>query len=358
MKFDIVIVGGGIAGASVGAMLADSSRVLIAEAESQCGYHSTGRSAAFFLESYGGPEVSRLNAASYPFLVGEPNYLRARGALHISDGARVSLPPEVRTIPLGRADLEKRLPGVRARWRSAVEEPGCADIDVARLHADLLRAFRSSGGTVRTGLRLESAERRNRRWQLAFAGGATAEATVVVDAAGAWADEVATRCGFPSLQIQPKRRTMVQLRVGKSGLRELPLVIDAAERFYFKGEGDRTIWLSPHDETDCPPCDAAPEEIDVAAAIERFENVVDWPVEAVERKWAGLRSFAPDRRPVYGFDPDGAGFFWCAGQGGFGIQSCIAAGRLCAALIEGSTPHPSLSGIDPAAFAPDRFRHS
>ena len=155
--------------------------------------------------------------------------------------------------------------------------------------------------------------------------GSTIQAAVVVDAAGAWADDVAEKCGVRRLGIKPKRRTMVQLRVGRSGLRDLPLIDDSEGTFYFKGESDRTIWLSPHDEIDSDPCDAAPEEIDVAIAIDRFEQVVDWPVERVERSWAGLRSFAPDRRPVYGFDPTADGFFWCAGQGGFGIQTAPAA---------------------------------
>ena len=128
--------------------------------------------------------------------------------------------------------------------------------------------------------------------------------------------------------------------LGEAGLRELPLVDDSLGRFYFKGEGDCSIWLSPHDEIATDPCDAAPEEIDVATAIDRFEGVVDWPVERIERKWAGLRSFAPDRLPVFGFDPDGPGFFWCAGQGGFGIQTSPAAASLCAAQLLGRRSAP------------------
>jgi D-arginine dehydrogenase len=149
---------------------------------------------------------------------------------------------------------------------------------------------------------------------------------------------------------------MVQLRVDRTGLRDLPLVDDSEGTFYFKGEGERTIWLSPHDEIDSDPCDAAPEEFDVALAIDRFQKVVDWRIEAVERKWAGLRSFAPDRVPVYGFDPAAPGFFWFAGQGGFGIQSAPAAAKLAAALLLGIEPDPMVSSIDPTPFAPDRFR--
>ena len=149
---------------------------------------------------------------------------------------------------------------------------------------------------------------------------------------------------------------MVQLRVGRAGLRDLPLVDDSDGNFYFKGEGDSTIWLSPHDEIPTDPCDAAPEEIDIATAIHRLEQVVDWPIERVERSWAGLRSFAADRLPVYGFDTDASGFFWCAGQGGFGIQTSPAAAKLAAALLLGEEPDPMVAHIDPAAFSPRRFR--
>ena len=148
---------------------------------------------------------------------------------------------------------------------------------------------------------------------------------------------------------------MVQLRVGQSGLRQLPLVDDADGTFYFKGEGDRTIWLSPHDEIESDPCDAAPDEMDIALAIDRFEQVVDWPVEAVERSWAGLRSFAPDRLPVYGCDPDVKSFFWCAGQGGFGIQTAPAAAKLAASVLTSRQADPTVAHIDASVFAPARF---
>jgi D-arginine dehydrogenase len=144
---------------------------------------------------------------------------------------------------------------------------------------------------------------------------------------------------------------MVQLRLGRTGLRHFPLVVAADSSFYFKGEGDKSIWLSPHDEIDTGPCDAAPEELDIALAIDRFQHVVDWPVERVERSWAGLRSFAPDRLPVFGFDRIIPNFFWCAGQGGFGIQTAPAAAAICAALILGEGEVP----VDPAPYAPERF---
>lgn len=360
--FDVLIVGGGIAGASLGAELAPYKRVLVVEAESQCGFHATGRSAAFWLESYGGPVVAPLSSASRAFLESPPKafaeagFLRTRGDVHLSRAALPELPAGIEARVLERGDLERIIPGIRPQWRRGLLEPGCADIDVARLHAAYLGALGRSGGKVATGSRLRSAVRRNGRWDIALDDGASLSASVLVNAAGAWADEVAAAAGVEPLGIAPKRRTMVQLRVGRSGLRDLPLVDDSEGTFYFKGEGDRSIWLSPHDEIDTDPCDAAPEEIDVATAIDRFKKVVDWPVEAVERKWAGLRSFAPDRVPVYGFDPSADAFFWCAGQGGFGIQTAPAAARMAAALLLRTGPDAMVGGIDPAPFTPARFR--
>jgi D-arginine dehydrogenase len=187
------------------------------------------------------------------------------------------------------------------------------------------------------------------------AGNQTITATTIVNAAGAWADDVARRCGVSKLGITPYRRTIAQLRVGQTGLKDLPLVNDALERFYFKGESDNRVWVSPHDLTESEPCDAAPEEIDVARAIDHFQSVVDWPIEAVERKWAGLRSFAPDWLPVYGFDSALPGFFWCAGQGGFGIQTAPAAAKMASALLLDKEPDAAVATIDAAVYSPRRL---
>jgi D-arginine dehydrogenase len=275
--------------------------------------------------------------------------------LHISRDELPELPPAVETRVVQRTELEQLVPGIRPEWRRALFEPGCADIDVARLHAAFLRQFRRSGGELRTNARVRSAARLQSGWQMQLEDGATLSASIIVNAAGAWADKVATVSGIARLGIAPKLRTMVQLRVARSGLRGLPLVEDAGGKFYFKGEGDSSVWLTPHDEIDTPPCDAAPEEIDVATAIDRFESVVDWPIERVERSWAGLRSFAPDRLPVYGFDAHAPDFFWCAGQGGFGIQTSPAAAKMAAALLLNEEPDAMVSAIDPVSFSARRF---
>jgi D-arginine dehydrogenase len=356
-RFDVAIVGAGMAGASLAAEIAPFASVLLIEAEAQPGYHSTGRSAAFWSETYGGPLIQPLTSASGS-LLREQGLLRTRGALHIADRkGGPALDALERQFAGGSVPLERvrdpgaRIAGLRPGWDEALWEPSCADIDVAALHQSCLAAARRAGARLVTGLRVERAERRSGSWRIG-----DFEAAVLVDAAGAWADPVAEAAGVAPLGVRPFRRTIVQLRVDPPAPPDLPLVIDALGRFYFKPAAGGRLWLSPHDETPCEPCDCAPEEIDVALAIDRLERAVDWRVERVERSWAGLRTFAPDRLPVYGFDPAEPAFFWFAGQGGFGIQTAPAAARLAAALLLGRTPDPLVAGIDPTPYSPARFR--
>lgn len=353
-RVELLVVGAGIAGASLAAAVAGRSSILIAEAEAQPGYHSTGRSAAFWHEGYGGPLIAPLSRASRPVLEAG-GYLKPRGAIHLArTGEPIDLVDDSTATPLGQAELQQRLPGLRPEWTHGADEPSLADIDVARLHGDLLAAVRRSGGQIRTDMRFSKASRLSGGgWSVQFEDGSMMETNCIVDAAGAWGDTVAEACGIPPLGLAPKRRTMVQLRVGRSGLRDLPLVVGADGSFYFKGEGDRSIWLSPHDEIDCTACDAAPEELDVALAIDRFQQVVDWPVEAVERRWAGLRTFTPDRVPAIGFAPGHDDFFWCVGQGGFGIQTAPAAAQMGAAVLLGEGQMPE--GVSPGVYDPARF---
>ena len=344
---DVAIIGGGIAGASLAAALAGRASVLILEAERLAGYHSTGRSAAFWSESYGGPLIRPLTLASAPALA---PYLRPRGAIHLADApgraglaALAAAFPDVALQPLDRAALEAAIPGLKPGWDWGLAEPSCADIDVAALHAACLRSQH-----LVTRARMIGAEH-DGRWRIETTAGPF-EADILVNAAGAWADDVAVLAGELPIGIQPYRRTIAQLRIDPPAPAGLPLVIDASGRFYFKPEAGGRLWLSPHDETPCVAHDCAAEELDVAVAIDRLERVADWRVEAVERKWAGLRSFARDRLPVYGFGRRAGGFFWFAGQGGFGIQTAPAAARLAAALLLGDAPE-----IDPAPYSPARF---
>ena len=344
---DIVIVGAGMAGASLAAALVPHAAVTILEAESRPGYHATGRSAAFWSESYGGPLIQPLTTASGPFLR-QHGFLSPRGAIHLADAAGEAaldaLAAEFTEVPmrgLDRAALEAAIPGLKPGWDRGLAEPSCADIDVAALHAFYLR-----GMNVVTDTRLLGA-RREGRWRIETTAG-DFEADVLVNAAGAWADAVAERSGVTPLGVRPYRRTIAQLRIAPPAPAALPLIVDASGRFYFKPEAGGRLWLSPHDETACDPCDCAPDELDIAVAIARLEQVVDWRVERVEHAWAGLRSFAPDRLPVYGFGAPG--FFWCVGQGGFGIQTAPAAAGLAASLLLGREPE-----LDPHPYSPARF---
>ncbi len=364
--FDIAIVGAGMAGASLAAaLLAAAPRLKIAliEGEAQPGYHATGRSAAFWTESYGGPGVLPLTLASGPLLC-DLGVLTPRGALTLGragEGAALDSFAArygalgVRVERLGRAELARRIPGLREGWQEGVFEPDCADIGVAGLHQHYLRVAKRGGAEVLCGAGLTAAKRVGDGWRLTLRDGRVLTAIVLANAAGAWADDVAALAGVRRLGIQPYRRTMVQLRCAAPVPADLPLVLDLAGSFYFKPEGT-SLWLSPHDETPSPPCDAAPEEIDVAHAIARFERVTDWRALRVEHRWAGLRSFAPDRLPVYGFERHEPGFFWFAGQGGFGIQTAPAAAELGAWLLLGEAgPVPFGGALDAAAYAPGRF---
>jgi D-arginine dehydrogenase len=360
LNYDVAIIGAGIAGASLAAELAPHARVLVLEGEDQPGYHSTGRSAAFWSETYGGPYVQPLTTASGPLLGG---FLEPLGSLHIARaGERTAIDAELAAfaksgVTLEVVDPRERIPGLRDAWSLAIWEPSCAYIDVGGLHGACLKAARQAGADIRTSAALESARRENGVWKLGTRAGAF-EAELLVDAAGAWADPVAVMAGVGRLGIQPYRRTMVQLQTDPPPPAHLPHVGHVTGSFYFKPEAGGRLWLSPHDEIACDPCDAQPEDLDVAIAIDRFEHCVDWRITRLEHKWAGLRSFAPDRLPVYGFDPEQESFFWCAGQGGFGIQTAPAAAKLAAALILGSAPHPSVAGIDPARYSPARFSAS
>jgi len=357
-RSDIVIVGAGIAGASLAAELAPHASVTILEAEDSPGRHATGRSAAFWSETYGGPGIQPLTTASEAALRAG-GFLAPLGSLHIGRAAdRAAIDAflgafEDSGVTLEAVEPHRFVPGLREEWTLGVFEPSCAFIDVAALHADCLARARRAGAVLMTRAGLRSAEREGGAWRIATAAGSL-QADIIVDAAGAWADAVALRVGARPRGIQPYRRTMVQLRTAPRPPAGLPHVVDINGGFYFKPEAGGRLWLTPHDETVTDPCDAAPEEIDVATAIDRLEKAVDWRVEAVERKWAGLRSFARDRLPVYGFDPEMAGLFWYAGQGGFGIQTAPAAARLAAALLLDHAPDPSVAAIDPALYLPGR----
>ena len=359
---DIAIVGAGIAGASLAAMIGAQARVMLIEAEPHPGYHSTGRSAAFWSESYGGPWVQPLTTASRPWLE-EHGFLHPRGCIHIagSDGraALDLLAAEMAECGvahewLDRARLDAAIPGLRPHFTLGLTEPTCRDIDVGGLHGDFLARARRDGATLLADAAVTALAHDETGWRITTRAGEV-RARLVVNAAGAWASRIAAMAGATPIEVQPYRRTIAQLTTDPPMAPDTPLIMDALGRFYFKPEAGGRLWLSPHDETAVEPHDVAPEELDVAIAIDRFEHVVDWRVLRRERAWAGLRSFAPDRLPVYGFDTRAPGFFWFAGQGGFGIQTAPAAAMLAAAPLLGKAPPEPVAGIDSERYAPSRF---
>lgn len=358
-RYDVAIVGAGIAGASLAAAIAPFASVVVLEAEDVPGYHATGRSAAFWSETYGGPGIQPLTTASGPALR-DGGFLQDLGSLHIgrTEDARAidAFLDEFAGsgVALERVDPRAFVPGLRPEWSLGVLEPSSTYIDVAALHAHYLAQAKRAGATLLVSAPLHGAERRNDRWEVQTGAGPVS-APILVNAAGAWADQVARLAGVAPIGITAYRRTVVQLATDPAAPDTLPHIADISGSFYFKPEAGGRLWLSPHDETEALPGDAQPEELDVAIAIDRFEHVVDWTITRVERRWAGLRSFAPDRLPVYGFAPESPGFFWFAGQGGFGIQTAPAAAAVAAALLLRAEPDPSVAGIDPARYAPDRF---
>jgi D-arginine dehydrogenase len=360
--FNIAIVGAGMAGASIAAEIGNAASVVILEAEDMPGYHSTGRSAAFWEECYGGPEIVPLTLASGGYLQ-EQGFLSNRGALYL---ARAEDDPKIDEFfarfagsgaefeRIGRAELGRRVQGLRPDWDRAIWQKRCADIDVAGLHAHYLDRARKSGAQLQCRARVKALSHTAGRWLISLEDGREIAADTLVNSAGAWADYIAGLAGIEPIGITPYRRTVAQLRVDPAPPADMPLCLDISGKFYFKPEGGR-LWLSPHDESPSVAADVAPEELDVAIAIDRLEQATEWQVLGLERKWAGLRSFAPDRKPVYGRDSEQPAFFWFAGQGGYGIQTAPAAARLGAQMLLGAPQDAMTERLDPQTYSPARF---
>jgi D-arginine dehydrogenase len=373
-KFDVIIIGAGIAGASAAYELAPTHRVLLLERESQPGMHATGRSAAIFSEIYGNAVIRGLSRATRSFLFAPPaGFAQAplvtpRGTLFVAPPEQVAALRAMHEDPDVAAGTQEisidealaHTPILRRdRIVAALYAPGDSDIDVNGLHQGFVRGFKARGGTLLCDVRIDALDRKAGAWRV-LAGEAVYEAPVIVSAAGAWADTVAALAGARPLGIEPKRRTVALLDPPKEhDIRNWPLTIDAEETFYFKPDAGRLL-LTPADETPSPPCDAQPEELDIAIAVDRFEAMTTMGVRRIAHKWAGLRSFAPDRTPVVGFDPQVPGFFWLAGQGGYGMQTSSAMARTAAALVRGEDVPADVrrESITAAALGPARLRSS
>jgi D-arginine dehydrogenase len=363
---DVAVVGGGIAGVSSACDLAQAGMsVTLLEQEAQLAHHTTGRSAAIFLESYGPPIVRALTAASRadylaaPDRFGTPSLLEPRSALWVAPESQVEtlqrLMAEVPTLePIDPVVAVDRCPVLRLdRLAAAALEPDAAAIDVLAIHQGYVRGLGAAGGRI-----VRSAEVTDVRWVGDGWHDDELTAGVVVLAAGAWGDALATVAGAAPIGLRPLRRTIAVCRVppGVPLHPEGPLVSDAAHTWYFKPEGPNVL-LSPADETPSPPCDARADEADVALGIERVNEATTLGLRSVVSTWAGLRTFAPDRVPVVGEDPACPGLFWLAGQGGYGIQTAPAVARCLAGLVTGTGLAADVTalGVTAADLSPARF---
>jgi len=365
MRVDVAVVGGGIAGMSVAGELArGGATVVLLEQEAQLAYHASGRSAAAFLESYGSAAIRALTRASRPlFEVDGPPLLTPRPVLWLAPDDQVErLERLLAAEPLLRAIDEdgarRLLPMLTPGWaRAAAIEPGARDLDVAGLFERYRRLALDHGVTIRTRARVREGEPSGGGWVLRTEAG-DVEAGVVVDAAGAWADEVARACGVEPVGLRPLRRTVAIVSCPEV-VPDWPLVGDVGETFYFRPESGALL-VSPADETPTDPGDARPATEDVALALERANEATTLKLRHVRTAWAGLRTFTPDREPVVGFDPAYPSFFWLAGQGGYGMQTAPAMALLAASLVRGDGLPGGLAreGVDPAPLSPARLRPS
>lgn len=374
---DVVVIGAGIAGASAAWHLAEHVTVAIVEQENQPGVHATGRSAALFTETFGPPPVRALVSAGRSFLSSPPDgfgdgpLLSGRGVLWVArpedldlldekerDAAHGSVEAS-RLNAEGCRDLVSVLKGDLIA--AGLHEPGAMAIDVDALLQGYLRGSRDRGAALHLNAPVTGIERHRGRWRVAV-GDQRWDCDVVVNAAGAWCDRVAAMAGTAPLGLRPLRRSVFVFPPPPGlDIAAWPLVSDIAGRYYFEPSGG-LILASPADEIPDEPGDARPEVEDIALGVSEIEAATELRVRGVRRTWAGLRTFAPDGVPAVGFDPDHPGFFWLAGQGGYGIKTSPALGQLTAALVTGQTPPPEpelgRGLIDPAELGVERFRPS
>ena len=366
MDFDIVVIGAGIAGATAAAHLSPHRRVLLIEAEESAGYHTTGRSAALWVLNYGPPDVRELSRLSRAFFENPPAgfaatpLMRRRAVLLVATEAQL---PDLDAAIQGGTGLRRVTPAEAAIMLPAIRpgaiaaggvEDDAFDMDVAAIHQGFLRQLRENGGILALRHRAGKIERRGDQWVVETTTGDTVRAPVVVNASGAWGDEVAALAGAQPLGLTPKRRTAAIVDPAPHNPENWPMVCDIQEKWYARPEARTRLMVSPADETPSYPHDVQPEEFDVALGIDRMQQVLDIAVRRVEHQWAGLRTFSPDGSLAFGWDARVEGFFWSVGQGGYGIQTCPAAGRLVADLVLGRDPGDAggITGtVDPRRFA-------
>ncbi len=373
---DFAVIGAGMAGASVAYRLAHKgASVIVLERESQPGYHSTGRSAAMFMESYGTDQIRALTRASRDFYAHPPagfcenELLPARDVLYVGthgqqqlldDALAMYLKDGLRAAMISAARAKELVPCLEEdKIIGAVHDMAATDIDVSELHQGFLRGMREQGAQLRCNAELLAAERDEASglWTLRLPDGVSVRARAVVNASGAWVDAVAQLCGAKPLGIQPKRRTAFTFNPPEGvDAHQWPVVIGVDESFYFKPDAGQLLG-SPANADPVPAHDVVAEEMDVAMGIHSIESLTSLRIRRPNHVWAGLRSFAPDGDFVIGWDPARAGFFWLAGQGGYGIQTAAgASATACALLLREALPESvRVQGVDPDKLSPARF---
>lgn len=348
-KTDVLIVGAGMAGASAAYFLAPHSQVTLLEWESQPGYHATGRSAALYSETYGNATVRAITTAAKAFYFQPPEgfspypLVTPRGSLIVGTlQDHVGLQDLLHTMQAlvpnvqwwSQEQILQRVPVLRPEFAACgIFEPDAMDMDVHGIHQGFLRGAKTAGAKLVCDAQAQTITREADGWRVDTPAGSF-WAPVLVNASGAWCDEIAKLAGVAPVGLQPKRRTAFTCEDPGCDIALWPMVIDAQERFYFKPDAG-VLLVSPANEDPVTPQDVQPEELDVAIAVDRLETVTTLQIRRIKRQWAGLRSFVADKTPVVGFAPDAPGFFWLAGQGGYGIQTAPAMGELAAALVRG-----------------------
>lgn len=349
-EFDIIIIGGGIAGAAAGAELSSSARVLILESEEQPGYHATGRSAAFFTTTYGNELSRKIGTVVKPFFCNPPADLTEAKLLHPRDsifvakesqlekleGLKAMLGDDVSSISAD--EICQRVPILKSeRVEAGLLDQTGGELDSDTLFQAYLRKFRKNKGVMQCRSEVQSLSREGGIWHVE-ARNETYTASTVINAAGPWADSVANLAGLEGLGNKPLKRTAILLEVpDHSDISNWPMIVDVGAELYFKPDAG-LVMVSPADEISSPACDAQPDELDVAITVDRFMTETSVQVRRVNHQWAGLRTFTDDRNPVVGFDSRSEGFFWLAGLGGFGIATAPALAKLTAYLIEKTVP--------------------
>jgi D-arginine dehydrogenase len=364
-SFDIIVIGAGIVGAAAAAALGDTHRVALVEAEEQAGYHTTGRSAAIWIRNYGPPDVRVLTGLSRDFFMAPPEDI---GTDHLAIGRKIiylAPPDQVEALDsliaqklgieeISLAEVKAQVPALLDGYavRAGIEHDAF-DMDVAALHQFYLRRARKAGGILLLRARAGKIDRKDSNWHVETSDGTIITAPIVINAAGAWGDEVAQIAGLQPIGLIPCRRTAAIIDPAPYQVENWPMVQSAGHDWYIRTEARTKLMVTPCDETPMHAHDVQPDELDVAIGIDRMQHALDIEVRRVEHSWAGLRTFAPDRSLAFGWENTVPGFFWCVGQGGYGIQTAPAAGELVAAMVKQTDPGPAgaiIQAIDPMRF--------